>query len=649
LLDIARRRDAAVTTGGGSDRRLWFNRRHMAARQATARQMKTRRIDVLWKLLGRAGDDVVRWRLGIAATAALAGAGLAALAPLALQGAIDRLAADGSKAAALLAGLYVVALVAGRLCDQAQAYASATGDQHLQRRLAAAAHEHLMGLPLRFHLARRTGELTQASALAIQGVRMLVSHLGFTLLPILTQVIIILIVVAGVFDSMLWLVVGLAMGGYAAVFAWGVRRLERPTQQALSLQLQASGAFLDALASVEAIKGAAAEQRMSERHDRVLSGGEEAWRTVHRRRCETAALTAVIFAASLAAALALAVVGVAVGRYSVGEFVLLNVYLLQIVRPMEMAGLAARDVAQSLSYFDKWSQILGVAPEAGLRAPSAPARAVQAPPAIRFRNVSFGYEPQRRILCGIDFEVPAGGVLAIVGPSGGGKSSLLRLLLRHEAPCEGDILFDDASIAGMELGSLRRSIALVSQDVVLFNDTLRENILFARPDAAPHELERAITLARLDGLVRRLPGGLDSEVGERGLGLSGGERQRVAIARAVLREAPVLVFDEATSAQDPDLEHAIIEGLMDLARARTMLIVTHRLALAARADAILVLAEGRIAERGAHAELMARGGLYARLWRRQLAGGHQGSPSGARKYGAGGAGPGLAEVESVQD
>ncbi len=297
---------------------------------------------------------------------------------------------------------------------------------------------------------------------------------------------------------------------------------------------------------------------------------------------------------------------------------LLNAYLLQIVSPLEAAGFAVRDLSEGLSYFGAWMQILRTRPEPDMAATGQSPGPTRAPsPQIAFRNVRFSHGAGRNCLCGVSFFAEAGRITAIVGASGAGKSTLHRLLLRHYLPDAGDIRIAGLQLDEIPLRDLRRAVALVSQEIVLFNDSLEYNLRFARPEASKEDLLRVIRLAHLEGLIARLPDGLETPVGERGFQLSGGERQRVLIARALLQQAPILVLDEATSALDPETEAAIWAGIARERRDATTLVITHRLALAARASTILVLVDGRIVERGGHGELLERDGVYARLWRSQ--------------------------------
>ena len=575
-----------------------------------------------WMLFG-AADRSTSVRLALASCLAVLGAALQGLAPLALKHLVDGFASAGAARRTLVfAALYLAILGCGRLFGQAQAYAFATADQRLQQRFSAASFVRLLHLPLRFHLERPAGSLVQTQALALQGIRLVITHATLTLLPIVIQALVMATVVVSLFDVKIWLVVGAAIAAYSGLFAIGMWRLDDPTRKALTGQVQASGFFADGLANVEGVKAAAAEARLGDRYRVLAVEGEERWRLCHARRFETGIGATLIFVTTLTGVLLLGTSALSAGRITVGDFVLLNAYLVQIVQPLEMAGFALRDLAQGAHGLAKWSEILRVPPEggegfapaggkAGFSASGRPA------PSIRFERVCFAYEPGRPVLTDVELDIPSGGVIAVVGPSGSGKSSLIRLVLRHYTPTSGRILLDGIPVEQIDPHTLRRGIALVTQDLVLFNDTLRQNLMFARPEASQAALTAALSAAQLDDLVARLPHGLETSVGERGLKLSGGEKQRVSIARAILQDASVLILDEATSALDAETERMVAAPLVRSRQGRTTLIITHRLALAAHADAIFLLRDGRVIERGAHGALLAAGGSYAQLWRRQ--------------------------------
>jgi ABC-type transport system involved in Fe-S cluster assembly fused permease/ATPase subunit len=588
--------------------------------------METHDGAALRRVMWNAADTSVRVRLG----AALVAAGLAALmavaGPLVLKVLLDGLAAGdpvGQTRMVWLAVLYVGTLGAARLAEQVQAYAFATGEQRLQQRLNAVMFAHVLRLPMRFHLDAQAGGLVQALTLGLHGARIIMTHLVISILPVALQAALVVIVVAQIFDPTLWLTAVASLIAYVAVFSFGVWRLSAPTQAVSNAQVELGGLFADGIINVEPIKAFSAERQIDQRYGLLLHQSERHWRVFHARRFENGMVTALVFVLVMAAVVIQAMESYLSGRITIGDFVLLHAYILQLIRPLEVIGFALRDIAQGKAYLERWSSLLAHKGESEVT--SGPVRdgeqahpaTINAAPDIRFESVSFAYGPDRQILNNVSFTVPAGRRVAIVGASGAGKSTLVRLLMRYYAPRSGRIVLDEAPIDVFDLEKLRARIAIVSQDTVLFNDTLENNILFARTGATKEELERAVARAHLDVLINRLPDGLATKVGERGLKLSGGEKQRVALARALLKEAPVLVLDEATSALDTATEAAILADLMSAAGGRTTLIVTHRLPLAAQADEILVLRDGGVVERGGHAELLAADGAYAALWRRQ--------------------------------
>ncbi|MBI1215951.1 MAG: ATP-binding cassette domain-containing protein [Alphaproteobacteria bacterium] len=576
--------------------------------------------DVLMVL--RSGSDrLVTTRFLLASALAVMAAALTSLAPLALKRLIDAATAGLARSGEWMLALYVAASASARVCQLAQAYLYSTADQRLERRLCEAGLHHLQALPLTFHLKVSMGGLIRAQALAMRGVRLVLTHAGFTLLPSLVQMLLIVGVVARLFGAWISLALGISMTAYGFVFAWGVVRLGEPTRRALNADIVHASVFADTLANIEAVKSLAGEARTARRYAREIGEAERLWRDCFARRAETGGLVALVFTLSLVLVLGPGLGGLGAGKITVGSFVLLNAYLLQIVAPLEAAGFAIRDLSEGLAYFGAWTQVLRTKPE--MDRPGSTGFAKQArlaPLDVEFRNVQFSHGAGRNSLDGVSFLAAAGSVTAIVGASGAGKTSLHRLILRHYAPQAGDIRIGARPLEEISLGDLRRGVGLVSQDIVLFNDTLEYNLRFARPDASQDDLSRVIRLARLDGLIERLPEGLATPVGERGHQLSGGERQRVLIARALLQEAPILILDEATSALDPETEAAIWEGIGRERGDATMVVITHRLALAARADLILVLVDGRIAERGRHRDLLQRDGVYAHLWRGQTGG-----------------------------
>lgn len=544
---------------------------------------------------------------------------LAAVTPLALQQLIDHLATASDRAELAPLWFYLATLLAGRVAAQGQAYTFATGDQALQGRLGITVFGRLLRLPMEFHLTRRPGSLLHAHHLALHGVRILIQLAGFTLLPAIVQMVIILTVLAGQFDALVCLIMAATMLAYAVTFASGARRIASPTKQALASETEAAGLFAEGLVNVEVAKAFMAGDRLEARFAAMTRLARDRWRDCAARRAETGSIVAMVFVVSMGCVLLVGAQGLAAGHYTIGQFVLLNAYAMQVAGPVESTGYAVRDLAQGISYLAGWNEVLTTGPE-----PHAPdeqgggaSSGGQRAPAISFRNVCFGYEHGRPVLSDLDFDLAAGEALAVVGASGAGKSSLLRLLQRHYLPTSGSILFDGAPAEQVDVNALRRRMAVVAQDTSLFNDTLRQNLLLGDPEADDAMLQLVLGQAGLTGLLERLPDGLDTNVGERGQRLSGGERQRVALARALLRNAGLLILDEPTSGLDNRTEREVSETFLSASRGRTTLLVTHRLSLAARADRTLVLVDGRVAEMGSHVQLIENGGAYARLWHSQ--------------------------------
>ncbi|MFC5342935.1 ATP-binding cassette domain-containing protein (plasmid) [Brevundimonas staleyi] len=566
----------------------------------------------------------LRW-LGLALVIVTLGGGAASLAPLALKAVVDRLAgpqATGTSLGALagLVGLYVAALLFQRLCEQIQAYAYARGEQRLVRRFGLLAYTHMLILPASFHQDHKSGGLAQSLAQGLLGLRLILTHAALTVAPVVVQIVVAGVVLGSVFGPSMGLVLLAALLAYCAVFTWGVFRLHGAVKGVSSAQIDVGGATADGLMNVEAIKAYTAERRFARRYDALLAATEDQWRVFLRLRLQNGLAVALVFAAAVAGVHLIAGRQVADGAMTIGAFVLVNTYLLQLVRPLETLGFAIRDIGQGLAYLDTIGAILDETPEPGSELPEA--RSAKPPPLpaeLVFEDVDFGFG-DRDTLQAISFRAAPGALIGIVGPSGAGKSSLLRLVLRFNEPTRGRVLFDGQPLGELPLRSLREQIALVSQDTILFNDTIGANIALAAEDADEDAITQAAARARLSEFLADLPDGLNTLVGERGLKLSGGERQRVSIARAALKNARLVILDEPTAALDPATERAIWQAMSGLSQGATTLVVTHRLSTVAEADEILVLERGRIVERGKHVELLALGGLYARLWRTQASG-----------------------------
>lgn len=575
----------------------------------------------LWTAVGRVVDAPLLARATGSIALAAGATVLTAVAPVFLAQLIDALAAEAEGGRLLpSAAIYLGILCVGRLIGHVQTFHYTVCDQGLQRRVSQVTFDRLLRLPLGFHLGAKTGALIQTHQHALQGVRTLISLACASLLPIIVQMTVILCVVAGLFDLTIWLVVCVTIIAYALVFAWSVRKLSNATGLAIEKQVETAGLLSEGIANIEAIKNNTAESRLSGIYARSCRATEEVWRICFWRRFEAGLAATAVFVVSLACSVFLGLERVESGQLTAGGFLLLTTYMLQIVGPLEMTGYAVRDLAQGASYLSGWKDLLALQPEidAGEAEVANDHRREGVAPAISFEDVSFAYGGNQQILVRVTLEAKPGETIAIVGATGAGKTSLLRLLQKHIAPDTGRVTIDGVSVSDADTLALRRRIAIVSQDVVLFNASLRYNLVFARPGASETEVLRAIRAARLDGLVSRLRDGLDTVVGERGLKLSGGERQRIAIARAILRSGDILLLDEATSSLDAGTERDILRDIASMTEGRTTLIVTHRLALAATASRIVVLRDGHVVETGRHDELLAADGAYAALWMAQI-------------------------------
>ncbi|RXH04833.1 ABCB family ABC transporter ATP-binding protein/permease [Bradyrhizobium vignae] len=486
---------------------------------------------------------------------------------------------------------------------------------HAVRKLATITFIHMHELSLRFHLERKTGGLTRVLERGREGIEVIVRMVILQLIPTIVEVSLLLAVLLWQFDwrYVVATLITVALYMYYTYIAteWriGIRRKMNDSDT------EANTKAIDSLLNYETVKYFGAEAREAQRYDKSVERYEEASIRTYTSLAVLNTGQAVIFTLGLTATMLMCAIGVRNGTNTVGDFVLINAMMIQLYQPLNFMGMVYREIKQAIIDIEKMFNVLGR--EAEIKdAPDAKPLVISAG-TVRFEDVRFAYEPTRPILKGISFEVPAGKTIAIVGPSGAGKSTISRLLFRLYDVSGGKILIDGQDIRNVMQASLRASIGMVPQDTVLFNDTIRYNIRYGRWDASDAEVEEAARLAQIDHFIRMAPKGYETQVGERGLKLSGGEKQRVAIARTVLKAPPILVLDEATSALDTHTEHEIQGALDRVAKNRTSLVIAHRLSTIVGADEIIVLDQGRIAERGTHAKLLAQGGLYASMWNRQ--------------------------------
>jgi ATP-binding cassette subfamily B protein len=559
----------------------------------------------------------LRTRVVLAVAFLLAGKLVNIYVPLLYKNAVDALSPTHSFVVAPVA--LIVAYGAARVMSQGfnelRNAVFAKVSQRAIRRLALRAFRHVHALSLRFHLDRRTGGLSRAIERGTAGIDFLLSFMLFNVVPTLFEILLVCAILWRLFN---WTFAAVTLATIVIYIAftfsitdWRVRFRREMNDR----NTEANTKAVDGMLNFETVKYFANEEHEVRRYDAALQAYEHA---AVRSETTLSLLNlgqGTIMASGLVMIMILAGQGVAAAEMTVGDFVLVNAYLIQLYTPLNFLGMVYRNIKQSLTDLEQMTALLAVTPEIEDR-PAASALVVGRG-VVAFRGVDFRYDPRRPILSDVDFEVPPGAQIAIVGPSGAGKSTIARLLFRFYDVDAGTIEIDGQDLRGVTQESLRRAIGVVPQDTVLFNDTIYYNIAYGRPGASRSEIEDAARRAHIHDFVMGLPDGYGTMVGERGLKLSGGEKQRVAIARVILKAPQILVFDEATSALDTRTEREIQASLAEISADRTTLVIAHRLSTIVEADEILVLDRGHIVERGHHRELLARGGVYAAMWARQ--------------------------------
>ena len=593
----------------------------MAAAENQQQRKPNAGFSALWRflpMLWPKGELELKARVIAAVVLVLAGKAVTLLGPYALKLAVDRMSAHS--AFAVVAGLvlaYAAARFGGVLSDNLRNAIFEKVGQDAARRLAGKVFHHVHELSLRFHLERRTGSLTKIVERGTKSIDMMLYFILFNIGPTIIELTAICVIFfvkfgAGLVAATL-AIVAIYIAFTRKVSDWRVH-IQR---QMNDVDNRAIGRAVDSLLNYETVKYFGAEDRESQRYEEAVGAFA---RASVRNEVSLAWLNigqSLITNLMMAGAMVFTVWGWSKGRFTSGDVVWINGLLMQLFRPLDMLGWVYRSIRQGLIDMEAMWDLLDTPAEVTDR-PDAPALAV-ANGNVRFDHVHFGYEPDREILKGLDLDIPAGTSCAIVGPSGAGKSTIARLLYRFYDPTSGRILIDGQDIAEVAQRSLRAAIGIVPQDTVLFNDTIGYNIGYGRDSASQEQIESAARGAAIGRFIAVLPDGYESMVGERGLKLSGGEKQRVAIARTLLKDPPILVLDEATSALDSRTEEEIQKTLDRVARSRTTIMIAHRLSTIVNADQIVVLDNGRVAERGTHDELLDKGGLYADLWYRQAA------------------------------
>ncbi|MEQ8746848.1 ABC transporter ATP-binding protein/permease [Pyruvatibacter sp.] len=566
------------------------------------------------------GRPDLRLRVVIAMVALVLAKGVTVSMPFLYKLAVDAL--DKNNAAEIVIGTVITLIVAYGVARilmiglaQLRDGLFARVGQNAVRAVALRTFRHLHALSLRFHLSRRTGGLSRVIERGVKAIEFLLRFTLFNIGPTILELLLVAGILWWTFNIWFAVVTLVTVGGYIwftfKVTEWRIGFIRSMNHSDERAHTKA----VDSLLNFETVKYFGNETHEADRFDKSMARYEDAAVRSTKSLSWLNAGQAAIFAVGLSALMSMAAYGVAAGTMTIGDFVLVNTMLIQLYQPLNLLGFVYREIKQALVDMETMFALLGVGAEVKDTQEARPL--AQRGGEIRFENVDFSYDPARQILKGVDFTVPAGRMVAIVGPSGAGKSTISRLLFRFYDVTSGRILIDGQDVRDVTQASVRAAIGIVPQDTVLFNDSIRYNIRYGRPDATDEEVEEAARMAQIHDFVSRLPDGYDSQVGERGLKLSGGEKQRVAIARTLLKNPPILLLDEATSALDTHTEKEIQASLSIVSRDRTSLVIAHRLSTVVDADEIIVLDHGRIRERGTHADLLARNGAYAAMWQRQ--------------------------------
>jgi ATP-binding cassette, subfamily B, heavy metal transporter len=559
-----------------------------------------------------------KYRVLLAMLALIAAKAAVLLMPLALKYIIDAL--DAGQHNLLLVPVTLLLLYgglrfAGVFFGEVRDALFGRVTEHAMRQLGLRVFQHLHSLELAFHLDRQTGGISRDIERGSNGLSFLLRFLMFNIVPTLFEILAVALIFATLFSPLYSVVTVVAVSIYIFFTVRITEWRNKYTREANQADNTTNSRAIDSLLNYETVKYFNNEHYEARTYDSFLAKWEQARL---KNRLSLLALNsgqAFIIAAAITSLMWLAATEVVDKKLTLGDLVMVNAYMIQLFLPLNFLGFVYREIRRALTDLENMLGLLKRKPQI-TDAPDASPLSLTAGE-IRFEQVVFHYQSERPILQQLSFHIPAGSKVAIVGASGAGKSTIARLLYRFYQLSSGRILIDDQDISSVSLDSLRRAIAIVPQDTVLFNSSIRDNIRYGRPDATEAEIDQAIALAHLRSFIQSLPQGDATLVGERGLKVSGGEKQRIAIARAILKRSPILVFDEATSALDSSSEQAILQAMRDVARNHTSVVIAHRLSTITDADNIIVLKDGRLAEQGSHLALLTAGGEYARMWQLQ--------------------------------
>ena len=544
---------------------------------------------------------------------------IAVYTPILYKGAVDALAGEGVPPLALGAVGLTVAYGMARMMtvgfQQLRDALFAPVGQRALRALALETFQHIHQLSMRYHVTRRTGGLSRIIERGVKGVEFLLRFLLFSIGPLILELLLVAVVLMWLFDVWYLVVVAVTIALYIwftfTVTEWRVKLRREMNDQ----DTEANQRAIDSLLNFETVKYFNAERREAERYDVSMKAyAKAALKTAYSLAFLNFGQSFLI-TCGLIGVMVLAAIGVQNGQLTVGDFVMVNAYMIQITVPLNFLGTVYREIRQALVDMGQMFQLLEQPAEVVDKPDAKPLQVTEG--RVELDDVHFGYDPDREILRGVSLVVPGGQTVAIVGATGSGKSTIGRLLFRFYDVTKGALRIDGQDVRDVTQESLHAAIGVVPQDTVLFNDTIRYNIAYGREGASQAEIEAAAKAAQIHDFITSLPEGYETKVGERGLKLSGGEKQRVGIARTLLKNPPILLLDEATSALDTDTEQDIKDALARAGEGRTVITIAHRLSTIAESDQIVVLEKGEIIERGTHDELLRREGRYAQLWNRQ--------------------------------